>query len=101
MLNPPQGSSQSRFSSFPYEFQRWNYRAFDDTDNKIGEYYYGLSDALRSLGVPRRDHDWKYWRVTHGDLSFERTVPLPLQTYVVNGHQYRVWFLWLQTGGSC
>jgi hypothetical protein len=94
-LNPRRETSQSVFaaSSFPAEFTKWGYRLYEDphTDRQtiLGEHYYGLQTMLRGLGISRRKEDWKWWRISHGDIS-PGAPNMDLQTYVANGYTYRV-----------
>ncbi|KAF2018540.1 hypothetical protein BU24DRAFT_99386 [Aaosphaeria arxii CBS 175.79] len=89
MLEPPQGSAASQFTNFPGEFDKWFYQPFNDDQTDLGEYYYGLSDALKDMGISRRRDDWSFLRATHGDRR-PGAPNLNDQTYVVNGHTYRV-----------
>ncbi|KAF1995728.1 hypothetical protein P154DRAFT_610155 [Amniculicola lignicola CBS 123094] len=87
LLEPPRDSAASKFTSFPDAYKKWfwHYFEFDMTD--LGEGYYGIADALKGLKVSTQKSDWKFWRVTHGDLKSNWKIDE--QKYDTDGRSYR------------
>lgn len=89
LLSPPRNTSQSLFIDFPSLFTRWAYNTYQDDKADLDVEYYGLREALEDIGASLQAGDWKFWRITHGDIR-PHSVPLGQQIYVVDGHQYWV-----------
>lgn len=87
LLSPPQETAQSRLASFPFLFTRWAYNIYNDRKIDLSVDYYGLHEALEDVGASLDVDEWKFWRITHGDIR-PRSVSLRHQTYFVNEQQY-------------